>query len=128
MQISSNELDADQLFSIVQHIYGGVVEQLDCQTVVQAVIEAIDTLHTASELNGYTEVSNEASLVISLLQQWLVRYFCMKLMQLMTPEALILNRNKIPLFYLVNYLTHQNHFSLKKLIQRCYMALESINW
>ena len=57
-------------------------------------------------------------LVQSLLVQWLVRHFCKRLMQLMTPEALVLHEHQIPASYIHNYLTYQKHFSLKDLIQQ----------
>ena len=43
--------------------------------------------------------SNGACMVIALITQWLVRFMCKKLMQLMTPEALILKRK-----YVCNYM------------------------
>ena len=36
--------------------------------------------------------SVEACMIIALITQWLVRFMCKKLMQLMTPEAAILKR------------------------------------
>lgn len=126
------ELDADQLFSIVlnEPIFEGIMNGLDHQMAAQAVVEAINRLHTASKPEDQKQVdlSQEGCMVISLLQQWFVRYFCKKLMQLMTSEALILNRNKIPFSYLVNYLSFQNHFSLKDLIHRYYNTLEATGW
>lgn len=127
-----SELDADQLFEIVLNdpVFEGLTEQLDHNQAARAVVDAINTLHTASkpEDQKQFDLSPEGCMVISLLQQWFVRYFCKKLMQLMTSEALILNRNKIPFSYLVNYLTYQNHFSLKDLIERYYNTLEATGW
>lgn len=126
------ELDADQLFSMVlsDPIFEGVMEGLDHQLATQAVVDAINCLHTASKPEDQKpfDVTPDGCMVISLLQQWFVRYFCKKLMQLMTSEALILNRNKIPFSYLVNYLIYQNHFSLKQLVQSYYNTLEATGW
>ena len=126
------ELDADTLFNIVlsDPVFEGLMEQLDHQSVRQAVVDAVNTLHTASkpEDQKQFDLSPEGCMVISILQQWLVRYFCKALIQLMTSEALILNRNKIPFSYLVNYLSYQNHFSLKELIERYYNTLEATGW
>ena len=69
-------------------------------------------------------MSLEGCLVLALLQQWLVRYLCKRLMQLMTSEAFILNRNVLPSSYLENYISFQTHFSLKKLILKYHQALE----
>ena len=132
MNVSESELDADQLFEIVlkDPVFEGLIEQLDHNLAAHAVVEAINTLHTATspEDQKQFDLSPEGCMVISLLQQWFVRYFCKKLMQLMTSEALILNRNKIPFSYLVNYLVYQNHFSLKDLIERYYCTLEATGW
>ena len=69
-------------------------------------------------------MSLKGCLVVTLLQQWLVRYLCKRLMQLMTSEAFILNRNVLPSSYLENYISFQAHFSLKELILKYYQALE----
>jgi len=39
--------------------------------------------------------SDGARMVTTLIAQWLVRFMCKKLMQLMTPEALILKRKYV---------------------------------
>jgi len=39
--------------------------------------------------------SDGACMVTALMTQWLVRFMCKKLMQLMTPEALILKRKYV---------------------------------
>ena len=131
MNFNELELDANQLFEIVlkEPIFKCLIK-LDHNLAAQAVMDAINTLHTASKSEDQKQfdLSLEGCMVISLLQQWFVRYFCKKLMQLMTSEALILNRNKIPLSYLVNYLIYQNHFSLKDLIKRYYNTLEATGW
>ena len=85
-----------------------------------AVISALDTLlrgHTDSTYAAYA-VAPATQLIRSLLIQWLVRHFCKRLMQLMTPEALVLHERQIPASYIHNYLTYQKHFSLKDLIQQ----------
>lgn len=132
MNASESELDAQQLFEIVlgDPVFDGLMEGLDHSLAAHAVVDAINTLHTASkpEDQNQFDLTPEGCMVISLLQQWFVRYFCKKLMQLMTSEALILNRNKIPFSYLVNYLSYQNHFSLKDLIERYYTTLEATGW
>ena len=66
----------------------------------------------AAQLN----LSPEGCLVVALLQQWLVRHLCKRLMQLMTSEAFTLYRNVLPSSYLKNYLSFHSHFNLQKLI------------
>ena len=81
--------------------------------------------HTSTSLqDGATQLSTEGCLVVTLLQQWLVRYLCKRLMQLMTSEAFILCRNVLPSSYLKNYISFQAHFSLKELILDYHHALE----
>ena len=132
VSMSELELDAEQLFSIVTNdpVFEGQMEGLDNSLAARAVVDAINTLISASkpEDGKQFDLSPEGCMVISLLQQWFVRYFCKKLMQLMTSEALILNRNKIPFSYLVNYLSYQNHFSFKELIERYYDTLDATGW
>ena len=65
---------------------------------------------------------------MALLQQWLVRYLCKRLMQLMTSEAFILYQNVLPSSYLENYLAFQSHFSLKELILKYHHALKHSGW
>ena len=87
-----------------------------------AVCEAFSALKDKAD-EGPLDLSTPACLVISLLHQWTVRNLCKHLMQLMTPEALITLRRKIPSSYIANFLVHQEHFSLRKLIMRYYDAL-----
>ena len=65
---------------------------------------------------------------MALLEQWLVRYLCKRLTQLMTPEALILRRRKIPSSYLASYLTFHTHFSLKELTMKYHSILVTPGW
>ena len=68
-------------------------------------------------------LSPEGCMMLALGVQWLVRHLCKHLMQLMTPEALTVHRMKMDSSYLVNYLKHHSHFSLKVLIRNHLDAL-----
>ena len=125
-------MDADHLFPLVldnNPTFEGAFKSLTSETANAAINEAMHVLHTASSPNDNSvrlrEMSQEACLVVSILQQWLIRHFCKNLMQLMTPEAICLHRRKIPSSLIDNYLTNQQHFSLKKLIEHHLLALES---
>ena len=86
--------------------FGGVASKLDNSdpnTILEWVTEALNLVYLeveAPDLNDYESgvdnqtpsASNGACMVIALIAQWLVRFMCKKLMQLMTPEALILKR------------------------------------
>ena len=70
------------------------------------------------------DLSPEGCLVVALLQQWLVRHLCKRLMQLMTSEAFTLHRNTLPSSYLENYISFHTHFSLQELIIKHHQSLE----
>jgi len=68
----------------------------DYTTISKWVAEALKLLYKGTappDDNNYDEVlgaSDEACMVTALVAQSLVRFMCKKLMQLMTPEAMIL--------------------------------------
>lgn len=127
LQCSEEEMkcDAEHLFQLVLSSnpdFKGVMrmEMKDPVSVRLAVLSALDTLqrgHVDSTYAAYA-VAPATQLIRSLLVQWLVRHFCKALMQLMTPEALVLHEHQLPALYIHNYLTYQKHFSLKDLIQQ----------
>lgn len=86
--------------------------------IYKAVTEAFDALHDPhAETNINQDVSINALLVISAVTQLLVRLLCKKVMQLMTSDSLCVHHRSVPTSYIQNYLNHQNHFSLKGLIE-----------
>ena len=79
--------------------FNGVTEKLnnsDYKTISRWVAEALELLYTGPAppkddiYDDMLGASDEACMVTALLAQWLVRFMCKKLMQLMTPEAIIL--------------------------------------
>ena len=95
---------------------------------MQAVTEAFNLLHSApghQGEGGQLDLTPEGCLVVSLLQQVLVRLLTKRLMNLMTTEAVVLNRNKIPYTYLEHYLSNQAHFSLKEAIKNYHGAFKA---
>lgn len=74
------------------------------------------------------EIYNDVCLVISLMAQWLVCYLCKRLLQLLTPEALIHHLKQIPKCYIQSYLQLQEHFSLKNLVAKQFKKLEENQW
>ena len=127
LQCSAEEMkcDAAHLFHLVLSSnpdLKGVMkmEMKDPVSARVAILSALDTLqrgHVDSTYAAYA-VAPATQLIRSLLVQWLVRHFCKALMQLMTPEALVLHERQVPASYIHNYLTYQKHFSLKDLIQQ----------
>ena len=123
-------MDTAHVFSLIRcdPKFEGLLQNLTHQEAMQAVSEAFNLLHTApgpQEEGGQLDLTPEGCMVVSLLQQVLVRMLTKKLMNLMTTEAVILNRNKIPYSYLENYLSKQAHFSLKEAIANYHRALQA---
>ena len=116
------DLDVESVFDLIQKTPPMFGEVLTPSTAARAIQEAFEVLNSSK--TGQLCTSAECNLVISLLQQWLVRHLCKRLMQLMTPEALILHRNKIPYTYLQNYLAFQTHFSLSDLVNNYHRKLK----
>ena len=117
------DLDASSLFTIIEmdKEFKDIIAEIDQEEAAASVDEALQVLHCApapDESQRRIEALTDSCVVISLLQQWIVRYLCKRLMQLMTPEALAIHHCKIPTNYCENYLMHQVHFSLKQLLSR----------
>ena len=124
-------MDADHLFPLLEKdaSFEAALNSLTVESANEAVNEALQMLHSAPDPKeegvAPQEMSQEACLVVSILQQWLIRYLCKTLMQLMAPEAICLHRRKIPGSLIDNYLTNHQHFSLKKLLDHHLLALQS---
>ena len=103
--------------------FNGLLQNMKIREAGKAVVEAFNVLHSDTQLKGQVNLTSMGCLVVSLLQQLLVRLLTKKLMNLMTAEAVILHRNKIPHSYLRNYLNCQVHFSLKEVITKYHTAL-----
>jgi hypothetical protein len=121
-------MDTAHVFNLIvcDPKFEGVLQNLTHQDAMQAVTEAFNLLYSApgpQEEGGQLDLTPEGCMVVSLLQQVLVRLLTKRLMNLMTTEAVILNRNKIPYSYLENYLSNQTHFSLKEVIANYHTAL-----
>ena len=117
--------DAEHLFHLVlssNQEFERVMktEMKDPVSARAAVHSALNTLQRGqvdSTCAAYA-LASTTQLIRSLLVQWLVRYLCKVLMQLMTPEAFVLHEHQLPASYIHNYLTYQKHFSLKDLVQQ----------
>lgn len=116
------ECDAEYLASLVQSSnpkFERIIktELNDIETTRKAVLSAFNTLQR-DVIDLSQPLAPITQLIRSLLIQWLVRYLCKEVMQVMTPESLVLHERQIPASYIHNYLTYQKHFSLKDLIQQ----------
>ena len=104
--------------------FAASLDGLEEQLILDAVHKAIDSLVNDEE---HVSVSRTTCMVVAVLQQWLITYLCERLLQLMTPETLIINHRKIPSHYIDIYLNQQHHFNLKTLIGDYHRALSSRN-
>ena len=109
------EHDANCIVSMLANTgseFAGVAEELescDVNTISEWIADAMDLLYTedgppdadydtCDDHDSFVKTlgaSNGACMVTAVIAQWLVRYTCKKLMQLMTPEATILNRKYV---------------------------------
>ena len=89
------------------HILGQLCRHSsDHQEIAQAIVEntysskdlrvfvcdAVNHLHFAPAPESYKDITQESSMVITVMVQWLVMYMSKRLLQLMTAEALMLSR------------------------------------
>ena len=123
-------MDTAHIFNLIMcdPKYEGLLQTLTHHDAMQAVTEALNLLHVAPgphEEGGQLDLTPEGCMVVSLLQQLLVRLLTKRMMNLMTTEAVILNRNKVPYSYLEHYLSNQAHFSLKEAITNYHNALKA---
>ena len=99
------EYDANTIINLLAAAgsqFTGVAKKIDsCDqaTFSRWIIEAFELVYkdTIPPIGSDDSIktlgaSVEACMVIAIITQWLVRFMCKKLMQLMTPEAAILKR------------------------------------
>ena len=79
----------------------------------------------AFKLLNSTDYKPDGFLIIEIIEQILIRYIVKKIMQLMTPEGIVINNEIIPQSYIINYLKFQTHFSLKDTIFKHYLKYKS---
>lgn len=120
-------MDADCVFNVIKCVpkFRDLLKKLTHQDAMHAVAEVFNILHSAPGPEKNVYLTPVGCLVVTLLQQVLVRFFIKKLMNIMTTEAVILHHNKIPHSYLENYLSNQTHFSLKDTITRYHTAVKA---
>ena len=94
------EHDVDCIISLLattRSDFSGVVgvvknlESCDATVMFQWINESLSLIYTV-ELEEDIRASDGACMVTAVITQWILRFLCKKLMQLMTPEAAILKR------------------------------------
>lgn len=118
------ELDVESMFGLLcsNPDFDTFVSELNDCSALNARDEALHILNNAQHHETPT-ISVGACFIISLTLQWMVRHLCKTLLQVMTPEAIVLLDQKIPSTYLTHYLNHQEHFDLKELINQHYQMM-----
>ena len=119
------EKDTKHVFSLIKqdYKYEQLLGYLKHHEAMKAVAEAFNLLHSdpgPKKEGALLNLTPEGCMVVSLIQQLLIRMFTKRLINLISPEAFILNQNKISHSYLFHYLKNQSHFSLKKMIESYY--------
>ena len=120
-------MDTEQIFDLVT--CEDFLKRLTRKKAAQAVKDVFKILYTApgpkKDREQVIALTPEGSMVLSFIQQLLIRLLTKRLMNLMSAEAVVLHRNKIPESYLNNYICHQAHFSLKIAIKIYYDTLQA---
>ncbi|XP_065842574.1 uncharacterized protein [Oscarella lobularis] len=70
------------------------------------------------ESSSYESSCEQAGFAIASVVHWLIFCACTQLLQILVPEAIILNRNVLPRYLLEQYIDMQSHFSLQEFIER----------
>ena len=102
-----------------------ILNDMDHSRAADVIVDTMNILHSSSDSSVYFVVNTEVCLIITVIQQWLIRHLCKQIIQLLTPEALIVHRNKIPSSYLKHYIAFQSHFNLQSLIESKHRALQA---
>ena len=115
------ELDIKSIFHFIcsNAYFDEYIKEVNDKSAADAREKAVFILNSMKQEDRPT-IPKGASMIISLTLQWIVRHLCKALMQVMTPEAVVIFDQKIPSTYIVNYLKHQQHFHLRKLINQHY--------
>ncbi len=135
LQFTFEELkeEAEHIFQVVDgdKDFKGIVSHLSTEDIIPIVGEALHALHFSAgpqDREPPSEIHIDSCMVITALLQWLVGFMSKKMLQLLTPEALIVHCKKIPRPYVKHYLQTQEHFSLRKLVESHLKRLEQNNW
>ncbi len=89
--------------------------------------EAFDILHAPS-MNDNHDVTDESCFVISVIVQWLTCYVTKRMLQLLTPEALILKEKMLQTHYINAYLNTIEHFDIMKLVENRLAKVKNCEW
>lgn len=127
--MSELETDAAHVIRLIKRDFNfnGLLKIIAHEDAKEAITNVFNVLHPPVESLDRADhvLSSESCMVISFMQHLIVQILTKRLINLMTTEALILNKSKIPRFYLEHYLLNQAHFSFKEVISKYYKAVKT---
>lgn len=126
---------AEHIFEMITHSkdseFQRILDDLQRGNIVSIVDEAFNCLYNGPHPNS-TEMPfgmyTDACVVISIILQWLVMYLCKRLMQLVTPEALVIHNQEIPRHYSQFYMKYQEHFDFKEMLLLQLKKMKENEW
>lgn len=120
------------IFQIITHSeFQRILNDLKIGNITSIVDEAFNCLYNGPSPNqtGQSfEMYTDACVMIAVILQWLVMCLCKKLMQLVTPEALVIHNQELPRHYCQIYMKFQEHFDLKKLVHMQLKNMDNNEW
>jgi hypothetical protein len=126
--LSKEELqsDCEEIFKYLENSSSFSEDTVNINFDLKAIGEALDAIYIPC---GEPQTMNyDSCLVIAVIVHWLIRYAAKCLLNILTPEALVVNAKSIPKFLIKAYFQFQEHFSLKKLIKLRLNNLELNKW
>lgn len=124
-----SEFDSEEICKLVckNSEFAGYMSVLSEEAIPNAVNEGLHTLlylEPPSRREETKVFSVGSHFTIQLLSQWFTRFLCKSMLQLTKSEAVCLYQKYFPSSYILTYLNHQHHFSLKSLLESKFSLLQ----
>ena len=123
-----SKFDSEEICKLVckNSEFAGYMSELSQEAISKAVNEGLHALFylkppSQSEESKVFSVGTRVA--VQLLCQWFTRFLCKSVLQLTKSEAVCLYQKRFPSSYILSYLNHQHHFSLKSLIESKFSLL-----
>ena len=120
--------DAKHIFAIVcinnQHFkihWDNLRADFSIDYIINSISSTIRHLRSSDRVE---QLPMAVDFTCAILNQWLVVYYCKKMLQLMTPEALVTQGRSMYRHYFKTYLKRQVHFSLRKMTSTVFKAMQ----
>ena len=131
----SEKQDAEHIFHMIScsndSEFQRILDQIDLNNIVSIVDEAFHWLYNGphpTDTKATMEMYTDACVVITFLLQWLVMHLSKRLMQLLSPEALVIHNQEIPRHYSKYYMKSQEHFHFQRMVRLQLDRLENNEW